>query len=101
MDEFLSHFTGTVVKENEGFRNELPSARVVALTHADHDCFIDREDEVVREMRAFLMCRSTVWQAGRHSRTVARFSRFLGRCLMALGFPLCHSSLDPDGIEQI
>ena len=38
----------------ERFHKELPSARVVVLTNADHHCFIDREDEVLREMREFL-----------------------------------------------
>lgn len=54
MNEFLSRYTETVVKECERFRTELPSARVVVLRNADHDCFIDREHDVVREMRTFL-----------------------------------------------
>jgi len=41
-------------KEIERFRKELPSARVVYFTNADHACFIDREDDVLREMRTFL-----------------------------------------------
>jgi len=41
-------------QQTERFRKELPSARVVVLTNADHHCFIDRGDDVVREMRAFL-----------------------------------------------
>jgi non-heme chloroperoxidase len=41
-------------KEIERFRKELPTARVVYFTNADHACFIDRKDDVVREMRKFL-----------------------------------------------
>ncbi|HYV26319.1 MAG TPA: alpha/beta hydrolase [Candidatus Eisenbacteria bacterium] len=41
-------------REIERFRKELPAARVVYFTNADHACFIDREADVVREMRAFL-----------------------------------------------
>jgi UDP:flavonoid glycosyltransferase YjiC (YdhE family) len=41
-------------QEIEHFRREIPSARVVVLTNADHDVFIDRKDDVIREMRAFL-----------------------------------------------
>ena len=39
----------------EQFRKELPSARVVVLTNADHHCFIEREADVFREMRKFLI----------------------------------------------
>jgi len=35
------------------FRKELPNGRVVIFTNADHHRFIDRENEVVREMREF------------------------------------------------
>ena len=38
----------------ERFRKEIPGARVVVFTNTDHHCFIEREDEVLREMRAFL-----------------------------------------------
>jgi len=41
-------------KEIDRFRKELPSARIVWFTNADHACFIDREDDVLREMRKFL-----------------------------------------------
>jgi len=41
-------------KEIEIFRKAIPNGRVVKLTNADHHCFIDREDEVLREMRTFL-----------------------------------------------
>ena len=40
--------------ERELFRKAIPNGRVVMLTNADHHCFIDREDEVLREMRTFL-----------------------------------------------
>jgi len=54
MDEFLTRVRGIKEKEMERFRKELPSARVVVLTNADHHCFIERESEVVREMRESL-----------------------------------------------
>jgi hypothetical protein len=41
-------------QEIEHFRKEIPNGRVVMLTNADHACFIDREEEVLREMRKFL-----------------------------------------------
>jgi pimeloyl-ACP methyl ester carboxylesterase len=41
-------------KEIERFRKELPTAPVVYFTNADHACFIDREADVLRKMRAFL-----------------------------------------------
>ena len=41
-------------RETERFRKELPNARLVMLTNANHACFIDREDDVLREMREFL-----------------------------------------------
>jgi pimeloyl-ACP methyl ester carboxylesterase len=41
-------------QEIEHFRREIPNGRVVVFTNADHNIFIDRENEVVREMRAFL-----------------------------------------------
>ena len=41
-------------QEIEHFRREIPNGRTVVFTNADHVCFIDREPEVLREMRAFL-----------------------------------------------
>ena len=41
-------------QEIEHFRREIPNGRVILFPNADHVCFIDREDEVLREMRAFL-----------------------------------------------
>jgi len=52
--EFLQAQRKYHEQEIEHFRKELPSARVVVLTNANHACFIDREDDVVREMREFL-----------------------------------------------
>ena len=54
VDDFQTTLIEIKGKELERFRKELPSARVVAFTNADHHCFIDREDDVVREMRKFL-----------------------------------------------
>jgi hypothetical protein len=55
IDEFLAERSTVKKKETERFRKELPSAQVVMLTNAEHACFIDREDDVLREMRAFLV----------------------------------------------
>ena len=41
-------------QEIEHFRREIPGARVVVFTNASHTPFIERADEVLREMRAFL-----------------------------------------------
>lgn len=41
-------------QEIEYFRKEIPNGRVVVFTNADHHCFIDKEAEVLAEMRAFL-----------------------------------------------
>ena len=54
VDNFLSIFKHRQEKEIERFHKELPTGRVVVFTNADHHCFIDKESEVVREMRVFL-----------------------------------------------
>lgn len=54
IDNFLSECREMKEKEIELFRKAIPNGRVVMLTNADHNCFIDREDEVLREMRKFL-----------------------------------------------
>jgi len=48
------------IEQIERFRKEIPNGRVVVFTNADHHCFIDREDDVVREMRNFLMAPNPV-----------------------------------------
>ncbi len=40
--------------QRERFRQDLPHARIVLMPDTSHYCFIQRETEVVREMRAFL-----------------------------------------------
>ena len=54
IDDFLTEARQMKEKEIELFRKAIPNGRVVMLTNADHHCFIDREDDVVREMRGFL-----------------------------------------------
>jgi pimeloyl-ACP methyl ester carboxylesterase len=54
VDDFLTEARQMKEKEIELFRKAIPNGRVVMLTNADHHCFIHREDEVLREMRAFL-----------------------------------------------
>ena len=44
------HNSGT-----EHFRKEMVRGRVVEMRNTSHYCFIQREEEVVREMRAFLL----------------------------------------------
>ena len=41
-------------QEIEHFRQEIPNGRTIVFTNHDHVCFIDREPEVLREMRKFL-----------------------------------------------
>ena len=43
--------------ERERFRQGMPHARIVLMPDTSHFCFIQREAEVVREMRAFLIQR--------------------------------------------
>ena len=54
VDDFLIEAHQMKEKEIGLFRKAIPNGQVVMLTDADHHCFIDREDEVLREMRAFL-----------------------------------------------
>jgi pimeloyl-ACP methyl ester carboxylesterase len=54
IDDFLTEARQMKEKEIDLFRKAIPNGRVVMLTNADHHCFIDREDEVLREMRKFL-----------------------------------------------
>jgi len=41
-------------QEIEHFRREIPNGRTIVFTNADHVCFIEREPDVLREMRKFL-----------------------------------------------
>lgn len=52
--EFLKAQRKYQEQEIEHFRKQIPSARVVVLTNADHNVFIDREEDVLREMWTFL-----------------------------------------------
>ncbi|HUS36397.1 MAG TPA: alpha/beta hydrolase [Verrucomicrobiae bacterium] len=54
MSEYLNFVNESKQKETDRFRQELPNARIVPLTNADHHCFIEREKEVVQHMRKFL-----------------------------------------------
>ena len=54
VDDLLTYARQLKEKEIELFRKAIPNGRVVRLTNADHHCFIDRQDEVMREMLAFL-----------------------------------------------
>ena len=54
IEDFLRQRKAVKDKETERFRMELPRARLVMFTNANHACFIDREADVLREMRKFL-----------------------------------------------
>jgi hypothetical protein len=54
MQDFLKAQRKYHEQEIEHFRKEIPNGRVVVFTNASHVCFIDHENEVVHEMRAFL-----------------------------------------------
>jgi len=54
-DKFLITFRQWLTVERDKFRKGVPQARIVVLPDTSHYCFIHREGEVVREMRAFLL----------------------------------------------
>jgi len=54
VEAFLNSCLLYMQQETEHFRREIPDGRVIVFTNTDHHCFIQREDEVVREMRRFL-----------------------------------------------
>jgi non-heme chloroperoxidase len=41
-----------------GFKREMVRGRVIEMPNTDHACFIQKQDEVVREIRAFLLGKS-------------------------------------------
>lgn len=53
-EDYLSGLTQLQKQEIERFRKAIPNGRVIELSNTDHHCFIQKENEVVREMRAFL-----------------------------------------------
>jgi non-heme chloroperoxidase len=53
-EEFLSKLARHQKEQTERFRRSIPNGKLVELQDTDHHCFIQREDDVVREMRAFL-----------------------------------------------
>jgi murein DD-endopeptidase len=53
-EEPLSRFRQLQQQQIDRFRKEIPNGRVIVFNNTDHHCFIERENEVVREMRAFL-----------------------------------------------
>jgi non-heme chloroperoxidase len=52
--EFLKAQRNYHEQEIEHFRTEIPNGRVIVFTNAVHQFPLDREDEVLREMRKFL-----------------------------------------------
>jgi hypothetical protein len=52
--EFLKTQRKYHEQEIEHFRKEIPNGRLIVFTNADHQFPLDREDEVLREIRAFL-----------------------------------------------
>jgi pimeloyl-ACP methyl ester carboxylesterase len=54
MQEFLKTQRKYHEQEIEHFRREIPNGRIIVFTNASHQFPLDREDEVLREMRAFL-----------------------------------------------
>lgn len=49
----VAAFDLSAEKQAKAFKDGLPSARVVKLTHAAHEVFISNEADVLREMRTF------------------------------------------------
>lgn len=54
-EDYLNRLRQFQQQEIERFRKEIPNGRVTVLANTDHHCFIQRENEVVREMREFLV----------------------------------------------
>ena len=54
VQEFLKAQGKYHEQEIEHFRREIPNGRVIVFTNAEHACFVDRQEEVVREMRKFM-----------------------------------------------
>src|SRR5262245_42293966 len=52
--EFLKTQRKYHEQEIEHFRREIPNGRVIVFTNAAHQFPLDRENEVLREMRKFL-----------------------------------------------
>jgi len=57
-EDFLKTHRQFQQEEIERFRKHIPNGKVIVFTNADHHCFIERETEVVREMRTFLASQS-------------------------------------------
>jgi pimeloyl-ACP methyl ester carboxylesterase len=53
-EDYLSRLRQFQRQEIERFRKEIPNGRIIELSNTDHYCFIQRENEVVGEMREFL-----------------------------------------------
>jgi pimeloyl-ACP methyl ester carboxylesterase len=53
-EDYLGRHRQFQEQEMERFRREIPNGRVIELTNTDHHCFIQRENDIVREMRKFL-----------------------------------------------
>jgi non-heme chloroperoxidase len=53
-EDHLSRVRQLQQQEIERFRKESPNGRVIELPNTDHPCFIQSENEVVREMQKFL-----------------------------------------------
>ena len=54
VEEFSDTLRQFGQQQIERFRKEIPNGRVIEFTNTDHHCFIQRENEVVREMLKFL-----------------------------------------------
>jgi pimeloyl-ACP methyl ester carboxylesterase len=54
-EDYLGRVRGFQLREIERFRKEVPTGKVVELPDTDHHCFIQKENEVARRMRTFLV----------------------------------------------
>jgi pimeloyl-ACP methyl ester carboxylesterase len=53
-EDYLRKLTQFQREEIERFRQQIPNGKVIELSNTDHHCFIQRENEIVHEMREFL-----------------------------------------------
>jgi len=54
-EDSLRRLTQFQEQQIERFRKEVPNGKVIVFTNTDHHCFIQRENDVVHEIQAFLV----------------------------------------------
>jgi non-heme chloroperoxidase len=55
VQQIVDHATDWWHTQIKSFKQKVPTAKVVEMPDTDHFCFIQRQDEVVRDMKSFLL----------------------------------------------